>query len=99
MKAIKAQVYQFSTKKPLIEKSPIVKIGDPKTSPTTPVTIGNVIIAAYNLRISGGNKEETVTLKQLSDYMWANCIGEWIFSQEDWDKLSPKSQKELKKVT
>ena len=96
---VKDNVFQFPTKKPLIEKSPIVKHGDQKTSPIPPVIIGNVIIAAYNLRISGGNKEEIAMLKQLSDYMWTNCIGHWVFSQEDWDRLSPKAQEKLKKST
>lgn len=96
---VRDNVFRFPAKKPLVEKSPIVKLGDPKTSPIPPVLVGDVLIAACNLRTAGGNKEEVAMLKQLSDYMWTNCLGYWVFSQEDWDRISPKAQENLKKVT
>jgi hypothetical protein len=98
MSVIVKNVYQFPTRKLIIEKTPITKQGDPKTSPVPYVTIGNVLIAAYNLRISGSDKEEVAMLYHLTCYMWAEGIGMWVFSKEDWDKLSGSAQGNLRKA-
>ena len=89
---IKANVYQFPEKKKLVENSPIVKQGDQKTSPAPFITIGDVLVVSFNLRVIGGHKKDMEVLKQLVEYMWVNRINQWVFSQEDWNRLSPKTK-------